>query len=173
MHRCLLCFICHTADSGAYLRSREVDMFYAGIGSRSTPPQVLVVMTQIAAGLEMAGYTLRSGGADGADTAFATGCSRKVIYRPHHATDEALQLAASVHPAWHCCRSGYVRALHARNCFQVLGDDLATPSDFIVCWTPDGAQTEDECSIRTGGTATAIRLAHRRGIPVINLQRYY
>jgi len=64
-----------------------------------------------------------------------------------------------------------VRKLHARNCFQVLGAGLTTPSRFVVCWTPDGAETEQERSRETGGTATAIVLAARRGIPVINLQR--
>ena len=40
----------------------------------------------------------------------------------------------------------------------------------MVCWTPDGAESESECTAKTGGTATAIRLASRRGIPVFNLR---
>lgn len=47
--------------------------YYAGIGSRNFPAAVLENMTKIAARLEKAGYTLRSGGAGGADTAFSLG----------------------------------------------------------------------------------------------------
>ena len=49
--------------------------FYTGIGSRETPQKILEVMTQL--GLELAAnnWTLRSGGAEGADTAFESGCN--------------------------------------------------------------------------------------------------
>ena len=48
-------------------------MLYTGIGSRETPHHILTLMTEIANILDNIGYTLRSGGADGADTAFALG----------------------------------------------------------------------------------------------------
>lgn len=51
--------------------------------------------------------------------------------------------------------------LHARNGYQVLGDDLNTPVPFVLCWTADGGPT--------GGTGQAIRIAEDRGIPVFNL----
>ena len=47
--------------------------YYAGIGSRETPEDVCGRMTKLASILERKGYTLRSGGAVGADTAFAGG----------------------------------------------------------------------------------------------------
>ena len=47
--------------------------YYAGIGSRLTPAPVLDLMNRIATHLVKKGWTLRSGGADGADTAFASG----------------------------------------------------------------------------------------------------
>ncbi len=56
----------------------------------------------------------------------------------------------------------------ARNCYQVLGEDLSTPVDFVVCWTPDGA--ESETSRKTGGTGQAIRIAADLGIRVYNLK---
>lgn len=46
---------------------------YAGIGARTTPPDVLAAMERIAAGLATYGWTLRTGGARGADTAFEKG----------------------------------------------------------------------------------------------------
>jgi hypothetical protein len=46
---------------------------YAGIGSRRTPPEILSLMRQTAAALAARGYTLRTGGAGGADQAFLEG----------------------------------------------------------------------------------------------------
>jgi hypothetical protein len=46
------------------------------------------------------------------------------------------------------------------------------PVDFVLCWTPDGATSRQECTSKTGGTATAIKLASDLGIPVINMQKY-
>lgn len=55
---------------------------YAGIGSRRTPPEVLGRMRRVAERLDARGYTLRSGGADGADSAFADGATDKEIFLP-------------------------------------------------------------------------------------------
>ena len=47
---------------------------YAGVGSRSTPAKVLQWMEWIGRGMAEAGMVLRSGAADGADSAFERGC---------------------------------------------------------------------------------------------------
>ena len=44
--------------------------FYAGIGSRKTPPEIDQEIERIVDLCSLAGYTLRSGGADGADKMF-------------------------------------------------------------------------------------------------------
>ncbi len=138
--------------------------FYTGVGSRSTPPHILEIMTNLAGKLALEGWILRSGGAQGADSAFEFGAARvngpKEIYRASDANKAALEMAGAIHPAWYKC-SDYVRKLHARNCFQVLGRDLRTPSSFLVCWTLSGADI--------GGTRTAIVLARNHNIKVINL----
>jgi len=144
---------------------------YTGVGSRKTPHQILQVMRRLALKLASDGWICRSGGAAGADSAFAAGAgSSAEIYRPEQATPAALSMAASVHPAWSRCHEP-ARRLHARNCFQVLGLSLDAPSKFLVCWTPDGAVSGADCSIRTGGTGMAIRLAEKHGVPVRNLAR--
>ena len=48
-------------------------LVYAGIGSRATPRAVLEAMTTMAAWLARRGWHLHSGGAAGADSAFAAG----------------------------------------------------------------------------------------------------
>ena len=150
-------------------------VYYTGIGSRSTPNQVQTQMINIASALAAKGYTLRSGGASGADTAFYRGCilgkGDKEIYLPwggfngsistlYPPSEEAYEIAKAIHPAWiHLTDGG--RALHARNIHQVLGKDLNSPSEFVICWTPDGKEK--------GGTRTAIVLAKQRNIRVYNL----
>jgi hypothetical protein len=77
-------------------------------------------------------------------------------------------MAAAHHPAWERLSPG-PRALHARNCHQILGRDLNDPVSFVVCWTPDGATTNPGPS--TGGTGQALRIAAAHGISVFNLAR--
>jgi hypothetical protein len=148
--------------------------YYAGIGARATPADVLLTMTTFADNMEREGYILRSGGAEGADTAFENGVrdyARKDIYLPwkrfnnnpsplHGVTNAALEMAAKYHPNWKCCSSA-ARAFHARNCYQMLGVDLKTPVEFVICWTPGGKVT--------GGTGQALRIAIDLDIPIHNL----
>lgn len=82
--------------------------YYTGIGSRGTPSEILEIMTDIARFLAETGYTLRSGGASGADTAFESGVlhiDKKEIYLPWSGfngntsprfgvSDEAMELAS-------------------------------------------------------------------------------
>lgn len=158
-------------------------LIYAGIGSRETPLEDQKVMLQNAYHLAKMGYTLRSGAADGADTAFEMGAERvngqMEIWLPwkgfnRHAdtgfypTQKHFDLAATVHPAWERLSRG-ARALHARNVVQILGMDLATPVDFVICWTPDGCSDAASRSVKTGGTGTAIAIADRYGVPIWNM----
>ena len=53
--------------------------------------------------------------------------------------------------------------MHSRNCHQILGYDLQSPVDAVICWTPNG-------NIQ-GGTRTALMIAMREGIPIFNLGR--
>ena len=139
-------------------------------------------MRSAAARLRARGFILRSGGAGGADTAFAQGADGQAeIYLPWpgfkgnpspraHPTRAAFELAGRFHPAW-AHLSEHARLLMARNSHQVLGDALNDPSAFVLCWTPDGAETHAERSRRTGGTGQAISIAHAHDIPVFNLAR--
>lgn len=144
---------------------------YAGIGSRETPSSVCALMTRIAEALQQAGWTLRSGAAQGADAAFEAGAgSAKEIWVPwrgfqgHPSTlvpsPEAFRLAAEHHPAWHACSAG-AKALHARNGHQVMGADLCSPVAFVAAWTHNGSGQ--------GGTGQAIRIARAHGIPIFDL----
>jgi hypothetical protein len=153
--------------------------YYTGIGSRKTPYNILNKMSEIAKAFGNTGFTLRSGGAPGADSAFEKTAKEKEVFLPWNgfnnksgiipkATVKALELAEEFHPNWHNL-SDSARRFMIRNVYQVLGKDLNTPSEFVICWTPDGAETANERSIKTGGTGFAIALADSLGIPVYNL----
>lgn len=160
---------------------------YAGIGSRKTPVDVLEQMERIGAKLAGLGWTLRSGGANGADSAFARGAAAvdgvTEIYLPWHGFGEcvsgidasalpsfaaAQELATRHHPAWSNLSRG-VRALMARNAMQAFGADLSSPSKFILCWAPGSVLDGDRIINCDGGTGLAVRLAVEQGIPVFNL----
>lgn len=164
-------------------QSRVESLRYAGIGSRKTPQPILDQMEKLSRRLFELGYTLISGGAEGADTAFEKGCSgKKEIYLPwpgfqklhgngyvSYPSAEAFRVAEAVHPAWGKLKDS-VKSLMARNSHQVLGGNLRSPVDFVVCWTEDGCESEMMRTPNTGGTSQAISLADRWGIPVINLK---
>jgi hypothetical protein len=65
-------------------RSKELrtNLYYAGIGSRTTPPEFQEYFSVLGQVLQNLGWTLRSGGADGADSAFEKYVTRKEIYLP-------------------------------------------------------------------------------------------
>lgn len=77
--------------------------------------------------------------------------------------DKTLQLASQVHGAWHLC-DDYAKAQHSRNCHQIFGYTLDRPVDAVITWCPYTRNGQP-----TGGTATAIKLAVKAGIPVFNL----
>ena len=74
-----------------------------------------------------------------------------------------MEIAKEFHPAWDKL-SPAAKKLQARNCYQVLGYDLETPSQFVVCWTPRGSGS--------GGTGQAIRIAKSHNIPIFDFGKY-
>ena len=134
-------------------------------------------MEAIGEALARDGWSLRSGGAPGADAAFERGCDRAGgtkqgslpwsgycghVSPLHEVTPARLDLATRYHPHWRKL-SHKARLLIARNGTQILGPDLTSPVALIVCWTEGG--------MPRGGTAQALRIAGdpNRHIPVLNL----
>jgi len=145
---------------------------YTGVGSRKTPGNIMKLMIKIAKKMAMNNIILRSGGADGADSAFEAGCNDmkgpKEIYLANQCTIKAMAIAKQFHHAWNAC-SEYARKLHGRNAFQVLGVNLNMPSRLLICWTPDGCEYHETRSRKTGGTGTAISIAEHYKVPIYNL----
>lgn len=147
-----------------------------GVGSRETPPDVLVRMGKIAKSFSSKGFVLRSGGAKGADQAFENNWKGgSEIFLPWNGyegrwvkngyivpalTQAHYELAERCHPAWDRCTDG-AKKMHCRNTCQVMGEHLDSPTGLLVCWTREGKYV--------GGTAVAMRIAAMNGIPIYNL----
>lgn len=160
--------------------------YYTGIGSRKTPEDILAKMHSIGKYLGDIGYTLRSGGAGGADKAFELGASESStsadIYFPWAGfADEmgehnyhTLNKSNFEHVwrkyedwdiiPWRDRLSFGAKKLHARNYFQIFGYDNIL-SDFVVYWA------EENNGEISGGTRTAIVLARKFGVPTFNLKK--
>jgi hypothetical protein len=157
--------------------------FYTGIGSRTTPPEILAAFERLGFWLARDGWTLRSGAAPGADSAFERGARDYTTIAPHiylpwagfekrrpedvrltAPASTAYRIAAQFHPAWERLSDG-AQSLHARNTHQIVGDDPESPllSAFVVCWTPEGSGA--------GGTGQALRLATHYGIRIVDCGR--
>lgn len=152
--------------------------YYAGIGSRKTPYNVICRMAIIGDRLRQMGYICRTGGADGADAAFlGVSCGKVELYLPwpgfnghtrgiNAGEDMDLRDIALDHyepkARWHSLSSG-VRKLMTRNVAQILGlfPLVDEKSEFVICWTPDGKGG--------GGTGQALRVARAYGVPVYDL----
>lgn len=152
--------------------------YYAGIGSRETPEEIINLMKMMAKHLAKCGITLRSGAAQGADSAFEEGCDEvggpKEIYLPWKGFQnsksnlivshpKAFEYVKEFHPGSHYLSQGAMK-LQARNSHQVLGQDLETPSNFIICYTKKGKGS--------GGTGQALRLAKEFKIPIFDCGLY-
>jgi hypothetical protein len=157
-------------------------IYYTGIGSRRAPKSALIKARQIAFNFAEKDIIMRSGGADGMDTAFDNGCweagGESEIYVPWKIFNKfsfrdknrrqvivpefnpGAQIASKHHCRWNDLNTT-AKKLLARNPYQILGKDLNTPSLFVVCWTP--------CGRIIGGTAIGILIARQRNIPVFNI----
>lgn len=158
---------------------------YAGIGSRKTPGSILDVMSKAAYYLAIKNWSLRSGGAQGADRAFedailchdklpridgrkATTGHHLTIYRsahikqaPENEKSEELNKIARTYNKGFDSKPLYVQGLLVRNVQIILGHYANNPVKFVVCWTPNAQPV--------GGTGMGIRIAEAHNIQVHNL----
>lgn len=161
-------------------------MYFAGIGSRKLPHDIIPIISQAVTLLNEKGWTLRSGAAHGSDITFQRLCKDREIYLPWNGYNNfydsmngfydvttfnnygiACEIAERYHPTWDRL-SRHAKMLITRNTYQLLGIDLLIPSNAILCWTPDGAT--NTTTSETGGTGQAIRMANDLNIPVFNFK---
>jgi hypothetical protein len=162
--------------------------YFAGIGSRTTPQNILDLMPKITEYLYDKNYILRSGGANGADEYFEKGVPQgkiKEIFLPwknfnnnssplyienkNKILEENLNIATTYaknfHPNWERLKPAG-KKLMTRNSFQILGIEPNNEKQFsnvVICYCPikNGKPT--------GGTAQALRIAEHHNIKIYNL----
>lgn len=166
--------------------------YYTGVGSRETPKEILGLMREYSKVMALLGWSFRSGGANGADSAFSDGWwdARDIdkeiqegeIYLPWDGfndfmpsdpccilvTDKriiqkAQEILKTIHPAYDKLTRGPL-ALHTRNVYRVLGKDLQTPSKGLV-----GYAKLDKHGVDRQGPGTAIKIAEKYGVKTRNL----
>lgn len=155
------------------------------IGSRETPKDKLEQLTSLSKQFSDSNWVLRSGGAPGADTAGELGFRNhlKEIYLPWKGFNgnnsdlvapkflnwhKAVELTLYLHPSPGILKSRpSILALMGRNIYQILGRQLNSPTDIVLCWTLNG--------LEMGGTAQALRVCTwykeetGQQIPIVNL----
>lgn len=163
--------------------------YYAGVGSRETPDDVLLLMIRLGRTLADVGYTLSSGDAIGADRAFWFGATLS----PRHAEigcriylhkdgyqgrfnnpklgflvatqfketwEKAQALASAARGGFYGLGAGGI-ALHTRNVFQIYGHTLRAPVQALYYWaTPKGKMEKV-----SGGTNTAVQIGIKANLP--------
>ncbi len=166
------------------------------VGSRKVEPHQRDVMLELGKGFCEQGCEYRSGLAGGNDLASYIGYKHGENYDPalvsnyvvkHRffhdeyakGTTKALsdftpklietarKLAEEARGSWHGLDDWGID-LHTRNAFQVLGDDLESPSDLIVLGSEPIGKSEDYSKVK-GGTNTAFRIAKKFNIPHLNV----
>lgn len=156
-------------------------MYYTGVGLEGFPNTMLSTMSDIAIKLNQMGFLLRTGFDDGACIAFWKGAEiggrydniSKIDFSPL-----ALNIAKTVVYErdlfkWDCIPQD-MKVLLARNVMLLLGRQCSSPSKFLLCWTPNGAQSPIHCSWyfgRTGYVGFLIEVARAYKIPVVNMHR--
>lgn len=175
------------------IKDHKTSMYYTGVGSREISSEEASIIVAVSTYLADLGFILRSGHAKGSDECFEYGALlstksnanyNRDIYVPWNSFDGAKvestlinvgdwdnykldwveSLARVVHGGWHNLSSG-AKTLHSRNIPQVLGNDLKSPSRFLLF-----------CSdITSGGnvkvgTATAVKLAKAYSVPCFNVR---
>ena len=167
--------------------------FYAGIGARETPPRIQDIMTRLASKLEQDGWILRSGAAEGADSAFERGVinpqANAEIYLPRYkfptrAKDpRVLPRIAGSQPQFINYQT-LPTARAARQTVPVYNKYSAGKSDFWFDLMARNAMQVLGRDLRTpakvviaytpegkvvGGTGQALRMAQNYKIPIRNL----
>ncbi|WP_199438709.1 hypothetical protein [Vibrio owensii] len=126
---------------------------YFGAATLTAPRKKCELLAEFAFCLYLKGHTLRTHEFYGANTAMRWGAelAEKTINLGHPATNILTEQKPNT--------EDYQRAL----------DEIG----FILCWSPDGAKTTEQCSKRSGRLKTVLEIANLNESEVLNTQKDY
>lgn len=166
-------------------RAKETDMSlympYACTGNNDAPAEILKKFEEITQKLDRLGYTARVGGFDGIEDTVEKAVTRKEVHLPWRdfnnkqskftfTTDRALHIARQFHPTFDTMKKS-VQTFLAKNVRLILGNNVASPALFLLCWTEDGVESIRDRTSRTGFAGHPIAIASALNMPVFNLGR--
>lgn len=159
---------------------------YVGIGNNDAPPEILQKMSLLSATLAAKGWTLRhTGDKDGAAVAFEQGAGGQAeayiawkgfndrqseFIPPRNVHPEVITLMKQYIPTFDNIKPGAHKVI-SRAVYAIIGKDLRSPAQFVVCWSADGAESAGEKTAKTGFMGMPIALASNLKMPVFNLQK--
>lgn len=158
-----------------------MNKYYTGVGSRDISSEEYSLIVKIAERMSDLGYVLRTGGAQGSDSAFMEGCrninpNMMEVWSPwvgfcKGETDtltldekglaRQFFIKKGIIPWFDDMKQGAKR-LHERNYFQVVGR-LPLSKVCIFC-------SDEEKGEPVGGTRSAVLTARNFGVPTYNLR---
>lgn len=156
-------------------KTKQAMKYYAGTGDAVVSKDIADALIDIANVLEEQGYILRVRGDEGTEEALVSGIpedsDRIEVYPPWKGfvdwynnyempTPGAFEMAWKVHPTWHDLTPDD-RRYHAAGTLLVMGKDLKTPCDFLLCYTDKDQPNDDVQQV--------IRIADCNLIPVFDL----
>lgn len=148
---------------------------FAACGEWELPEDVMAELTAIAEELLQEKYIMRLDGNPGACEAFLNACEYEEdmeLYIPwenfndhetghHKVTAGALEQAFLHHPDWTQVGDEDARLEIGRYSYLILGKDLKSPCDFLICYSDQGKAESDDI-------AQVIRIADSNLIPVFD-----
>jgi hypothetical protein len=156
-------------------------MYYTGIGLDLPNDELLPRITNAANMARNEGFILRTNLSDGAWAPFWFGSGYGKFMdriRIKEATVLSLNIAKSYIAQINRNKWDYFdqhqKNLHALSIMLLFGPQCNHPSKFLLCWTPNGAESAAHCTGSNGVTSYVgfmIQVARVNKIPVINLQR--
>ena len=170
-------------DKAPFKRPVETDMTlykpYAVTANRDCPPEIQAKFIHWVQKLEGLGYTLRTGGMDGIEDDVEKVVTKKEVILPFrdfaekkskftYVSDRALAVAKQFFPSFDTIKKG-AQLFLAKNARVVMGNTMAAPSLFLLCWTEDGCESIRHRTNRTGFTGHPIAIASAVGLPIFNL----
>lgn len=152
---------------------------YVVTGNKEAPPSIVAELESLVKRIEALGYTTRTGGLDGVDSAVEKVSTKLELYLPwkgfaekesklYWNDDLAMQAAKKYSPVFDNLKP-VVQAFLAKNARMVLGTKFDSNALFLLCWSDDGAEAKKDVTSRTGNVGHVILIANSIGIPIFNL----
>lgn len=172
-------------QSGWKPRPQDTDLTiyrpYTVILDKAVPENILAKVEEIVKVLSGHGFTLRYGGTEEFESRFEKVAERKELILPWRDfnekqskftfnNDRSLAVAKMFHPTFDTMKKG-VQAFLARNARLILGHEMKSPTNFLICWTDDGCESLREKTSATGFVGHPIAIASAAHVPIYNLNR--